>query len=64
MVYIGTNKCTGKVLKMNYIFDPKNGIILKKNPKAINSNDCCEIEVATDQKVCVELFKNFKMDKM
>jgi len=40
---LGTNKEEAVITKINYIFNPNDGTILKKNPKMIRSNDCAEI---------------------
>lgn len=40
VIYIATNKCPARITKINYIFNPSDGTILKKNPKAIKSNEC------------------------
>lgn len=34
---------------------------MKKNPKMIKSNDCAEVEITTRDRVCIELFANFKV---
>lgn len=43
IVYIGTNKVEGLMSKINYIFNPSTGVVIKKNPKMIKSNDCAEV---------------------
>jgi len=53
MIYIGSNKATARITKINCKYDPKTGVVIKKNCKAIHSNDCVEIEITTDEKVCV-----------
>lgn len=53
MIYIGSNKATARITKINCKYDPKTGEVIKKNCKAIHSNDCVEIEITTDEKVCV-----------
>ena len=45
VIYIATNRCPARITKINYIFNPSDGTILKRNPKSIRSNDCAEIEV-------------------
>lgn len=40
MIYIGSNKATARVTKINCKYDPKTGAIIKKNCKSVNSNDC------------------------
>ncbi len=40
MIYIGSNKATARITKINCKYDPKTMAIIKKNCKAINSNDC------------------------
>ena len=37
-MYIGSNKTPARIIKLNYIFDPKTGTVIKKNPKSIKSN--------------------------
>lgn len=49
------------ISKINYIYNPSDGVIIKKNPKMLKSNDCAEIEVTTRHRVCVEIFANFKV---
>ena len=53
MAYIGSNKVTARITKINCKYDPKTGAIIKRNCKAIKSNDCAEIEVETDDNICV-----------
>ena len=60
VIYIGANKSPARITKINFIFNPNDGTVIKKNPKSIKSNDCAEIEIETENKVCVELFSNFK----
>ena len=43
IIYIGSNKATARISKINCKYDPKNGNIIKKNCKAIRSNDCVAI---------------------
>lgn len=45
MIYIGSNKATARITKINCKYDPKTGEVIKKNLKSIHSNDCVEIEV-------------------
>lgn len=45
MIYIATNKSPARITKINYIFNPSDGTIKKKNPKTIKSNECAEIEI-------------------
>ncbi len=45
IVYVGTKKSPGKIVKINFIMNANNGAILKKNPKLIRSDDCAEIEI-------------------
>lgn len=40
IIYIGANKCSARIVKINYIFNSSDGTIIKKNPKSIRSNDC------------------------
>jgi translation elongation factor EF-1alpha len=61
VIYIGSNKTTARITKINCKYDPKTGVVIKKNCKSIRSNDCAEIEVETDEKVCVERFSNSKI---
>jgi translation elongation factor EF-1alpha len=61
MIYIGSNKTTARITKINCKYDPKTGAVIKKNCKSIHSNDCVEIEVESDQKVCIEKFSNSKI---
>jgi hypothetical protein len=49
---MATNKCPARVTKINYIFNPSDGTILRKNPKAMKSNDCAEIEVELSERMC------------
>lgn len=53
MLYIGSNKATGRIIKIMSKYDPKTGEVIKKNCKAIRSNDCVHIEVETDENVCI-----------
>ena len=53
VVYIGSNKTTARITKINCKYDPKTGMVIKKNCKSIRSNDCVEIEVEADERVCV-----------
>jgi len=43
IAYIGTNKVEAVISKINYIYNPSDGVIIKKNPKMLKSNDCAEI---------------------
>lgn len=43
VVYIGTNKSLARITKIYFIYNPSDGAIIKKNPKAIKSNECAEI---------------------
>ena len=61
VVYIGASRSPARITKINFIFNPNDGTIIKKNPKSIRSNDCAEIEIETEKRVCVELFSNFKI---
>ena len=45
MAYIGSNKTTARITKINCKYHPKTGEVIKKNCKCIRSNDCVEIEV-------------------
>ena len=45
MIYIATNRCPARITRINFIFNPSDGAILKKNPKSMRSHDCAEIEV-------------------
>lgn len=46
IVFLGSTQCPGTLLKIHKIFDAKNrGTTLKENPKAIQSNQCCEVEI-------------------
>lgn len=40
MIYIGSNKTTARITKINCKYDPKTGQVIKKNCKSIHSNDC------------------------
>lgn len=40
MGYIGSNKVTARITKILCKYNPKTGEIIKKNCKAIKSNDC------------------------
>lgn len=40
VIYIATNKSQARITKINYIFNPSDGTIIKKNPKTIKANDC------------------------
>ena len=61
VAYLGCGKHQGKIEKILKIFDSKNrGVTRKENAKAVTSNQCCEVEISFSQKVCVELFSNFK----
>ena len=61
VIYIGSNRATARITKINCKYDPKNGMVIKKNCKSIRSSDCVEIEIETDEKVCVEKFSNSKI---
>ena len=61
VIYIATNKCPARISKINCIFNPSDGVIIKKNPKSIKANDCSEIEIELYDKMCVELFSNYKI---
>jgi translation elongation factor EF-1alpha len=61
VIYIATNKCPARITKINYIFNPSDGTVIKKNPKSIKANDCAEIEVELQEKMCAELFLNYKI---
>lgn len=61
VIYIGANKGLARITKINFIFNPSDGTKIKKNPKSIKSNECAEIEVELKEKMCVELFGNFKV---
>ena len=43
VVYIATSKCPARITRINFIFNPSDGTIIKKNPKSIRSHDCAEI---------------------
>lgn len=38
VIYIATNKCPARIVKINYIFNPSDGTVIRKNPKSIKSN--------------------------
>lgn len=40
MIYIASNKATARITKINCKYDPKTMAVIKKNCKAIYSNDC------------------------
>lgn len=40
VIYIATNKSPARITKINFIYNPKDGTIIKKNPKMIKANDC------------------------
>jgi translation elongation factor EF-1alpha len=40
MIYIASNKTTARIIKINCKYDPKTMAVVKKNCKAIYSNDC------------------------
>ena len=61
VLYIGANRSPAVITKINYIFNPNDGTIIKKKPKLLRSNDCAEIEIETEKRVCVETFANFKI---
>ena len=61
VVYIATSRCPARMTRINFIFNPSNGAIIKKNPKSIRSHDCAEIELELKEKMCVELFSNYKV---
>ena len=48
MAYIGSNRATARITKINFKYDPNTGAVIKKNCKSIKSNDCVEIDVETD----------------
>ena len=58
---MATNKCPARITKINYIFNPSDGTILRRNPKAIKSNECAQIEVQLSERMCAELFCNYKI---
>jgi elongation factor 1 alpha-like protein len=60
VIYIATNKCPARITRINCIFNPSDGTIIKKNPKSIKANECAEIEVELGEKMCAELFSNYK----
>jgi hypothetical protein len=39
-MYIGSNKATARITKIDCKYDPKTGAIIKKDCKSIHSNDC------------------------
>jgi elongation factor 1 alpha-like protein len=43
VIYIATNKSPARITKINFIYNPSDGTIIKKNPKMIKANDCAEI---------------------
>ena len=61
VVYVATSRCPARITRINYIFNPSDGSIIKKNPKSIRSHDCAEIELEFKEKMCVELFSNYKV---
>jgi translation elongation factor EF-1alpha len=52
VIYIATNKCPARITKINFIYNPSDGTIIKKNPKMIKANDCAEIEIELKEKMC------------
>lgn len=45
VIYIATNKSSARITKINCIYNPSDGTVIKKNPKSIKANDCAEIEL-------------------
>jgi len=43
VIYIGANKAEAVITKINFIYNPATGVVIKKNPKMVRSNDCAEI---------------------
>lgn len=61
VIYIATNKSPARITKINFIYNPSDGTIIKKNPKMIKANDCAEIEIELKERMCAELFLNYKI---
>jgi elongation factor 1 alpha-like protein len=52
VIYIATNKSPARITKINFIYNPSDGTIIKKNPKMIKANDCAEIEIELKEPMC------------
>lgn len=57
-VHLGLNKVKGSVKCLGKVLDKATGEAVKKNLKCVKSHECCQLDLALEEMVPLELFSN------
>lgn len=50
----------GIISKLNYVVDPSDETVAKKNPRFLTSGQHAQVEITADHEICLELYENFQ----
>jgi elongation factor 1 alpha-like protein len=59
-VHAHSAKHSGNIIKLEQIISQKTGDVLKKNPMCLKKSNVANIIVRSNDKMCLELFRNFR----